>query len=215
MSDYARRLMIVEDEPLVATLLSEALKNADFEIGVAHSAAQATKLAQKFDPDVAIIDINLGQGASGVELAYIFDKKYSGIALLLLTKHPDLRTAGYSETEIPEGCGFLRKDLMNDTKSLIRAIDQVVRSKDKLRQDSDPTRPFKNLTNAQVDLLRLIAQGYTNSKIAQLRDTSVRAVEQSIKAVYQNLGITVSGDLNPRVEAARVFISIAGTPKRK
>ena len=207
--------MIVEDEPLVATLLSEALKHADFEIGVAHSAAQATKLAQKFDPDVAIIDINLGQGASGVELAYIFDKKYPGIALLLLTKHPDLRTAGYVETEIPEGCGFLRKDLMNDTQSLIAAIKQVVRSKDKLRQDSDPTRPFKNLTNAQVDLLRLIAQGYTNSKIAQLRETSVRAVEQSIKAVYQNLGIMVTGDLNPRVEAARMFISIAGTPKRK
>lgn len=215
VANYSRNLLIVEDEPLVAALLSEALGGEAFKIAVAHSAVEATKLAKKFDPDVALIDINLGHGASGVELAYVLDQKYPGIALLLLTKHPDLRTAGYSPSELPQGCGFLRKDLLEDSGSLIRAINQVVASKKKLRQDSDPTRPFRSLTDSQVELLRMISQGYTNTAIAKMRKISVRAVELSTKAIYQNLGIDTASDLNPRVEAARIFISIAGTPERK
>jgi DNA-binding NarL/FixJ family response regulator len=60
----------------------------------------------------------------------------------------------------------------------------------------------------------MVSQGYTNQAIAELRKTSVRAVEQMIKAVYLNLGIEVDGDLNPRVEAVRRFITAAGTPER-
>lgn len=215
MGEYARNLLLVEDDPLVASLLGESLQHANFTIKIAHSAAEATKLAAKFDPDVAVIDINLGQGASGVELAYVLDQRYPGISLMLLTKHPDLRTAGYSEDEIPAGCGFLRKDLIQDSEALVKAIEQVIASRRKPRQDSDPSRPFKTLTNAQVELLRMISQGYTNNAIARHRGVSVRAVEISVKGIYQNLGIAIDGDLNPRVEAARIFISSAGTPDRK
>ena len=207
--------MLVEDDPLVASLLGESLEHANFTIEIAHSAAEAIKRASKFDPDVAVIDINLGQGASGVELAYVLDQRYPGISLMLLTKHPDLRTAGYSEDEIPAGCGFLRKDLIHDSDALVAAIEQVVASRAKPRQDSDPLRPFKGLTNSQVDMLRMISQGYTNNAIARQRKVSVRAVEISIRGIYQNLGIPVDGEINPRVEAARVFITSAGTPDRK
>ena len=207
--------MLVEDDPLVASLLGESLEHANFTIEIAHSAAEAIKRASKFDPDVAVIDINLGQGASGVELAYVLDQRYPGISLMLLTKHPDLRTAGYSEDEIPAGCGFLRKDLIHDSDALVAAIEQVIASRAKPRQDSDPLRPFKGLTNSQVDMLRMISQGYTNNAIARQRKVSVRAVEISIRGIYQNLGIPVDGEINPRVEAARVFITSAGTPDRK
>jgi len=207
--------LLVEDDPLVASLLGESLEHANFTIEIAHSAAEAIKRASKFDPDVAVIDINLGQGASGVELAYVLDQRYPGISLMLLTKHPDLRTAGYSEDEIPAGCGFLRKDLIHDSDALVAAIEQVIASRAKPRQDSDPLRPFKGLTNSQVDMLRMISQGYTNNAIARQRKVSVRAVEISIRGIYQNLGIPVDGEINPRVEAARVFITSAGTPDRK
>ena len=215
MGEFARSLLLVEDDPLVASLLGESLEHANFKLQIAHSAAEAIKLAAKFDPDVAVIDINLGQGASGVELAYVLDQRYPGISLMLLTKHPDLRTAGYSEDEIPAGCGFLRKDLIQDSEGLIEAIEQVIAHRLKPRQDSDPSRPFKGLTNAQVELLRMISQGYTNTAIARHRSITVRAVEISIKGIYQNLGIAIDGDLNPRVEAARIFITSAGTPDRK
>lgn len=214
VTNNLRNLLLVEDEPLVASLLGEFLEGAGFRVLVAHNAIEATKLASKFDPDIAVLDINLGQGASGVELAYILDKTYPGIALILLTKHPDLRTAGFNETDVPPGCGFIRKDLISDRDSVVEAIEKVVANKSKVRQDIDPGRPLSKLTSSQVDVLRLVSQGYTNSVIAVQRNTTVRAVESMLTAVYTNLNIDVEGELNPRVEAVRQFISAAGTPKR-
>lgn len=214
VTNKSRNLLLVEDEPLVASLLGEFLEGAGFEVALAHNAIEATKLASKFDPDIAVLDINLGQGASGVELAYILDQKFPGIALMLLTKHPDLRTAGFNENDVPAGCGFIRKDLISDSDSVINAIEEVVANKNKVRQDVDPGRPLSKLTSGQVDVLRLVSQGYTNAVIAKQRNTSIRAVELMLNAVYTNLGIDVDGDLNPRVEAVRQFITAAGTPKR-
>lgn len=214
VTNKSRNLLLVEDEPLVASLLGEFLEGAGFEVAVAHNAIDATMLAAKFDPDIAVLDINLGQGASGVELAYILDQKFPGIALMLLTKHPDLRTAGFNENDVPAGCGFIRKDLISDSDSVVNAIEEVIANKCKVRQDIDPGRPLSRLTSGQVDVLRLVSQGYTNAVIAKQRNTSVRAVELMLNAVYTNLNIDVDGELNPRVEAVRQFITAAGTPKR-
>lgn len=209
-----RRLLIVEDEPLVAALLQEALEGAGFTVRTAQSALEATTIAREFDPDIAVLDINLGAGANGVDLAFILHKQYPGIALMLLTKHPDLRTAGFSKNDVPEGCGFIRKDMIKDSKHIVQSIEEVIANQQRVRQDIDPARPFGNLTTAQVDALRMVAQGYTNAEIARRRRTSVRAVEQLLNAVFVALNIDVEGPINPRVEAVRRFIVAAGTPER-
>lgn len=215
MGPSSRNLLLVEDEPMVSSLLASALEEAGFTVETAASALEANKIAEKFDPDVAVLDINLGRGASGVELAFILERKFPGIALLLLTKHPDLRTAGYRLEDLPFGCGFIRKDLISDSSVVVEAIEQVIRNTTGFRQDSDPARPLGELTSNQIEVLRLVSQGYTNQAIAEQRHTSVRAVEQVLKSIYGNLGIDVEGELNPRVEAVRQFINAAGTPDRK
>lgn len=211
----APRLLIVEDEPMVAGLLQESLITEGYEIRVAHSAAEATALTKTYDPDIAILDINLGVGATGVDLAFILNKQHPGIAILLLTQHPDLRTAGFDSNELPEGCGFLRKDAVLSKADILNAINALVDSNQgRFRQDSDPQRPLGNLTTTQVEVLRMVAQGYTNQEIANRRHTSTRAVEQVLNAVFLALGIETTEGINPRVEAVRRFISAAGTPDR-
>lgn len=212
--DHARRLLLVEDEPMVAALLQETLEAAGFEILVAYSALEAKSTAKQFDPDVAVLDINLGAGPSGVDLAFLLHKSYPGIALALLTKHPDLRTAGFNKDDVPPGCGFIRKDMVTNSQHIIEAIESIVASKEHFREDGDPSRPLGNLTSTQIEALRLVSQGYTNAEIAKRRNTSVRAVEQLLAAVFSNLLIDVDGPINPRVEAVRKFISAAGTPER-
>lgn len=209
-----RRLLLVEDEPMVAALLQETLTAAGFEVLIAYSALEAKSRAKQFDPDVAILDINLGAGPSGVDLSFLLNKSYPGIALALLTKHPDLRTAGYSKEDVPPGCGFIRKDMVTNSQHIVEAIEGIIESSKRFRADSDPARPFSELTIAQVEVLRLVAQGYTNAEIAKRRNTSVRAVEQLLGAVFTTLQIDVDGRINPRVEAVRRFISAAGTPER-
>jgi DNA-binding NarL/FixJ family response regulator len=209
-----RKLLLVEDEPMVAALLKETLTSAGFEIQIAHSAVQAKRIAKEFDPDIALIDINLGSGPSGVDLAFLLHKKNPGIALALLTKHPDLRTAGFENDDVPLGCGFIRKDMVTNSQLIVEALEEVIANQERVRQDVDPNRPFGDLTSSQIDVLRLVAQGFTNQEIARRRDTSVRAVEKLLAAVFNSLGIEVNGPINPRVEAVRKFISAAGTPDR-
>lgn len=210
----SRNLLIVEDEPLVAGLLRDSLAENDFTIEVAHSSRAATEITRNFDPDIALVDINLGRGANGIDLAFILNKQHPGIAILLLTQHPDLRTAGFDENDLPRGCGFLRKDEVRSTEDILYAISALVQANKDVRQDGAKARPLARLTNKQIEVLRMVAQGYTNAEIARRRETSVRAVERMLTSIFILLEINDLPEINPRVEAARMFIEIAGTPDR-
>lgn len=211
-----RNLLIVEDEPMVAALLADSLSSENFNIQTAVSADEATTIAKKFDPDIAILDVNLGRGLNGVELAFILSKQYPGIALLLLTQHPDLRTAGFDSTDLPPGCGFMRKQEVQTRADIINAIESLIEpNHTKVRQDSNPDRPLANLTPTQIEILRMVAQGFTNQEIARQRSTSTRAVEAVLNTIFLNLGIDNSNGINQRVEAVRIFITTAGTPERQ
>ncbi len=109
-----RRLLIVEDEPLVAALLADALTSEGFTVAAASDVVSAREEIRDFDPDGLIIDISLGPGPTGVDLAYAVRKERSDIAILFLTRHPDLRTAGVSADQVPPNCGFVRKDRVTD-----------------------------------------------------------------------------------------------------
>ncbi len=60
---------MVDDEPLVRSLLTEVVKTLGYEVRAAESAADARKTCQSFDADVAIIDVDLGAGPNGFDLA--------------------------------------------------------------------------------------------------------------------------------------------------
>ena len=210
-----RKVLIVEDETLVANLLADSLKGAGFDTNVTKSVATARKALTQFDPDIALIDITLGHGPSGVELAYIMSQTHPATALIFLTKHPDLRTAGINEKDIPEGSGFLRKELISDTDYLVTSIEEIIHQFEAdVRHDLDPSRPLSVLTDNQVEVLRMVAQGYTNTEIAKQRGISSSAVEQILGRIMRALDIGPDGILSQRVEVARVFIASAGLPSR-
>lgn len=212
---FSRRILIVEDEPLTATLLSDALRALGFEIATAHSAAEARREIRRFDPDAALVDIVLGSGPSGIDLAHVIREKYPHIGVLLLTKYPDLETAGYRATGIPAGCGFLRKDLVGDKAAIVAALEEVLAERaERVRHDLDRDRPLAELTKSQIEVLRLMAAGYGNEAIAVRRGSSVSAVQNLIVGIYRRLAIEQGGEVNPRVEAIRLFIEVAGLPER-
>jgi DNA-binding NarL/FixJ family response regulator len=210
-----RRLLVVEDEALMASLLADALTATGFEVDVASNVIDAMESVRAFDPDAALLDISLGPGPSGIDLANALHDRRPDIALLFLTKHPDRRTAGLEGATIPPGCGFLRKDMVKDTAYLLDAINTVLADHpDDVRHDLAADRPLASLTTPQLEVLRMAAQGLTNTAIAHHRGTSERAVELLLHSVFVALDIDSRGDVNPRVEAIRRYIQAAGMPER-
>ena len=216
MLSASRRILVVEDETLTASLFELSLATQGFEVRTAPDAAAALAEADRFDPDAALIDLSLGDGPSGLDVAHILHREHPWIALLILTKHPDARTSGLSYGDLPPGCGFLRKDRVRDTAHLLASLEEVLADRAvQVRDDQDPSRPLGALSGTQLEILRLMALGYDNDYIAHARGISRSSVERWVMQIFRALEIPTHGDLNPRVEAARQFIVASGVPRRR
>lgn len=197
----------------MASLLAEALIVHGFEVRIAADALEARRAVKEFDPDAALIDIALGVGPSGLDLAHALSQQRPEIALLILTKHADARAAGAGE--VPKGCGFLRKDKVRDTEYLLAQLESVLSDQaDQVRDDLNAVNPLAALSPRQLEVLRLMAMGYTNEFIAQCTDASLSSVERWVMQVFRALGLDTRGNTNPRVEAVRIFIASSSLPDR-
>jgi DNA-binding NarL/FixJ family response regulator len=215
MNDFTRRVLIVEDDVFLASLMSSALSAEGMDTVAASSAAEAKREVRRFDPDVVIADIDLGDGPNGIDLVKVLQVTHPHIVLILLTRHPDSTSAGYSPEELPDGVAYLRKSLINDTAALLLAIDDAAKGFGNLhRQDRASTHILSQLTKTQRDILHQMALGLTNQEIATRRGVSLSSVEQRITVIFKLLGIEAGGSRVPRVEAIRQYIRVAGLPER-
>jgi DNA-binding NarL/FixJ family response regulator len=215
MFPQGRRILIVEDEDLLASLLAETLVAHGFEVATASGVVEARQAVRTFDPDAVLLDISLGEGPSGVDLGYALHQQNPEIAIIFLTKHPTAKAAGLSNADLPPGCGFLRKDLVRDTGYLLTCINAVMTDQSEdVRHDREAMALVAGLDAKHLDILRLIAIGYTNDQIAKMKNASQTTVERWCAEVFRALDIETKGMVNPRVEATRRYIAVSGIPDR-
>lgn len=212
---FQRRVLIVEDDEFIGSLMAGALAHEGFSTELAISSLDAKRRLSKFDPDVAIVDIDLGLGPTGIDFIQILSRSYPGVAAILLSKHADAESAGFSEDLIPEGVAYLRKSLVHDTGALVAAIEEVTRGKTAhLRQDKHSKGALDLLTKTQREILHMMAMGLSNKEIAKQRNVSISSVEQRVSEIFKAFDIQHSDSVVPRVEAVRRFIAAGGMPER-
>src|SRR5688500_183213 len=86
------RVLIVEDEPIIAENIAMYLNNNDFRVsGIAYDIDEARQELMQNTPDVVLMDINLGCDEDGIDMAAYINKKYQ-IPLLFLTAYADKKT---------------------------------------------------------------------------------------------------------------------------
>lgn len=211
-----RRVVVVEDEPLMASLLAEVLTGHGFAVRTAADVSQARLSIEHFDPDLLLLDVSLGDGPSGIHLAHAMRMSRPDIAILVFTRHPDIASATNDGLGLPPGVGFLRKHLVSDEAYLIEAMERVLRDQpDPVVDVRDSEDVFAFLGANGSRALRLLAEGFDNEEIARRCGVSRKTVERWIEQVYRDLGIDTKGLLNPRVAAARRFFFAVGVPGAK
>jgi DNA-binding NarL/FixJ family response regulator len=211
MTTWRRRILVVDDDPLVRSLLANVLTGHGFLVETCPDASEARELARQFDPDLAILDVNLGSGPTGVQLGYVLERVHPEIALLYLTRYPTALLAESGMSEHLQDQVILAKDDVSDASVVLGAIEDALRGGPrKGTVPSTADQAFRKLTRTQFEVLRLLAQGLTNSAIAEARQTSERAVEKQVKAIYTTLGFESSHEQNARVLAARRFTEVMG-----
>jgi DNA-binding NarL/FixJ family response regulator len=214
MAQTPVKVLVVEDEPLVRALITSLLEADGFQIKSASNAAEARAVTKDFEPRVAILDIELGDGPSGIDLSHILRLQFPQIGLVFLTHIPEPRVVGVENRNIPKNAAYLRKDRMADTGVLKAAIEAASRDRvsKQFRDDKTIQHQLTNVSRSQLDVLRMVAMGLSNQEIAAQRGTTVRAVEHLVKRAFTAAGVDADAPGNARVVAARQFITVAGMP---
>lgn len=206
----SRRILIVEDDVFVAGLLAQSLQSHGFSTEQAHTALQAKALMAEFEPDVTLIDIELGDGPSGAELMTLIVRAHPETAVVMMTQ----REALADVVALPDGVGFLLKSKISDIEALVEAIESTIRGQGNATRHTSETSDLADLTRVQEEVLRLIALGYSNTRIAEIRGVTRSGAEQAVSSVLRALRISDSDGSVPRVEAARRYIAARGVPRQ-
>jgi len=210
------RVLIAEDEGLFRDLVKTVLSQQEgIElVGAYPNAEAALQAAPGLKPDVALLDIELGEGGmNGVQLGVRLRRELPKIGIVLLSNHNDARLLQALPAESMGGWSYLIKKSVSNAAVILRAIrgaaDGLVVLDSALtsRRVVDEKGPLAELTPRQRDILELIAEGYTNAAIADQLGLTVKSVENQINGLYQTLYIDREDRyVQPRVNAVLIYL---------
>jgi DNA-binding NarL/FixJ family response regulator len=198
----AIRVILAEDHPITRGGIRELLqKSVGIEVvGEAGSGDEALRLIEDLDPDVLLLDMEM-PGLKGVEVARKLQAANSAVRILALSAYDDKE---YIRGVLSNGAaGYLTKEEAPQT--IVEAVRGVARgeggwvSRQVAAQMATWTQEetkHAELTDREVQVLRLVVEGKTNSEIGLALGISEKTVEKHLEGVYTKLGAA------SRVEAA-------------
>jgi DNA-binding NarL/FixJ family response regulator len=202
-------VLLVEDDVFTRSTLAAALSGANFEIkGEVSTAKDALAAIQKFSIDIAVLDLDLGPGANGIDIAYALRQLHPQIGIIILTSYSDPRVANPDSLPLPKGSKFLTKSKLTDIRPLIKAIIELKHLPIAGRTISETERSI--FTENQLFVLQGVAEGLTTKEIAKRLKVSDKAIEGTITRLHTLLDLQKDASLNPRVQLARAYFELAG-----
>ena len=205
MSDTAVRVIIADDHAMVREGIKSVLERAGFEVvGEASSGTEVLPLAERVQPDVAVLDISM-PGETGLQAAAKLRQALPHIRVLILSMYDN---SEYVLESVRAGAhGYLLKDgAAQELANAIRAVRDgeayfspavAARLSAAVRGDIEREQRRSNLdllTGREREVLAGIAKGLTNKEIASELGISHRTVETHRESLMKKLGIrTVAG----------------------
>ena len=206
------RLILVEDDAFTRATLGDALVLQGFDVKARVTTAGEALAAQaQFDPQVAVLDLDLGIGPTGIDVAIALRSKNANIGIVFLTTYKDPRLIESNLPNLPDGAIYLNKLEMNST-SVIAGQISLALLKPLIRRSFPWSRnsPLAALSTLQIEIMKEIAQGLSTAEIARARGVSEQAIDKSISRISKHLGIPKSADTNQRVQIVRAFFENKG-----
>jgi len=205
-------ILLVEDDDFLRVAIEEALKRYRVNIiGTASSSSEAMQIARTLKPDVALLDIDLGGGPTGLDLAHGLRKLNPKIGLVFLTSYSDVRFAGIRQPDFPENSAYIVKKNISNIELIIQAIRDVDNhsAKNRVPLSAIDQRNLAGFTDLQVELMHMIHKGMSNSQIAKVRRTTLKSTETAIARLAKKLDIPATSETSQRVVIARKYADMS------
>lgn len=200
----------MEDEEFTRSLIVNALQSEGLDVVASTSSASyALKVAPRMDIDAALLDLNIGTGPTGLDLALGLRRLKPDIGVVFLTSYKDPRLLGGQQTMVPYGTVYMEKTGLSDLTKIRRSIEKSIVNgqvgQNKNNVDLKTLPRLSNLSNSQVEIIRLVADGLSNSEIAKQRSVTEKSVEQTLSRIMKKLNMPMDQRKNRRVEIAKYF----------
>jgi DNA-binding NarL/FixJ family response regulator len=211
------------DDAFELSTMGAALKlHGTNVIGEARKESSAISLMRSMQPNVLLIDMHLTEEYS-IGIAQKVRKECPAIGVVMLVACADLRLLGENNSQVPHGTKIVIKKSMNSVAALCEIITEsrefaaespvswingTVSLHEKALQNM-----MSQLTDIQIQTLRLVANGLTNAEISRLRFVSEKSVEQIVSRIAQVLNVQPDRGKNMRVQLVGEYFKWIGAPR--
>jgi DNA-binding NarL/FixJ family response regulator len=210
------RVVVADDDVLVREGLASVLDRAGCEVvGQAGDGTELVDLVRAASPALAIVDIRMPptNTTEGLDAARAIRSEFPEVAILVLSAHVDVETAMELLND-GERTGYLLKSRVKDAADLVDAIERIVRGGSvvdpALVQELFAARrrndPLADLSPREREVLELMAEGRSNTGIAQRLWVTEGTVEKHISSILMKLRLPATDDSHRRVLAVLTFL---------
>jgi len=227
------RIAVVEDDTFTRLTLAESLRAQGLEVVlVTDSAVEALREIPALGVHAVLLDLHLGAGPTGIDLAVALRSRQPRLGIVLLTTFDDPRLLSSTLPDPPPGTRYVTKRSLGSMEDLIAVLRDAIGAVESTRAaqpsaglqsaqapDDDAMTAataasggFRELSDIQLETLRLVARGHSKAEIARRRGVTERAVEAAISRLARHFGVTADAALNQRVHLAQVYFRSLGLP---
>jgi DNA-binding NarL/FixJ family response regulator len=212
------RVVVAEDLFLLRDGLARLLSAHDFEIAAAVDSAPGLLYALlQHRPDIAVVDVRLPPAFAddGLQAALAARREVPGLPVLLLSQYVEQLYARELLADQAGAVGYLLKDRVFSDDQFVDAIrtvaaggtvmDPEVVTKLLGRRSRD--EPISRLSAREREVLALMAEGRSNTAIAQRLFITEKAVSKHTTSIFTKLGLAADQDDNRRVLAVLAYLN--------
>lgn len=204
------KVAVVEDDSFTRFTLVTALKSQGLTVAFdAADAAEAAILGKLHIIDVAILDLHLGAGPTGIDVSQALRRRNPSVGIVFLTSFDDPRLLSATLPAMPGNAQYLTKGSIADVETLMKAVRLAAAGKGN-SAGQQHSQLLGNISDVQLETLRLVAQGLSNAEIAKRRFVTERSVEVAIGRMAKSLRLEPDTSRNQRVHMAKVFFRALG-----
>jgi DNA-binding NarL/FixJ family response regulator len=216
------RVLVGEDNYLAREGIERILNQTDdvTHIGTCADLDTLRAAVAEASPEVVLTDIRMPPTHTdeGLRLAAELRATHPEVGVVILTQHAEPAYAMALFAAGTERRGYLLKERLSSQDELRQALLEVAAGRSYLdsglvgpildhHKHSDPR--LRTLTQREVEILTMVAEGRSNAAIAEAAGVTVRAVERHINSIFAKVGLIADGDVNRRVKATRLFLDAA------
>jgi DNA-binding NarL/FixJ family response regulator len=213
------RVVIAEDLALLREGIAALLRDAGVDVVAAvGDGERLLAAAAEHAPDLAIVDVRMPptQTDEGIRAAVELRRRQPDVAILILSQYVEERYATDLLTRGTRGVGYLLKDRVADGTEFLAACRRVAGGGTAIDQEvigqllsrRRRTDLLDDLTPREREVLGLMAEGHTNSSIADRLVVTGGAVEKHVGNVFLKLGLPPTDQQHRRVLAVLTYLGV-------